>query len=100
MSPNPCVTDDDVTRLTEKLSQWAASSLSLQEQTLLAGVLELAGKMYEGTTSADGKRKLPLTRETVRDLNLWERLIETQGHSLWTCDRPPVFGEDVINPQA
>ena len=95
MSSYERITADDVASLTSKLTDWARSSLNPQEQTALAGVLELAGKMYEGTGR---KKTLPLSREAVRDLNVWERLIETQGHSLWTCDKPPIFREDVVNP--
>ncbi|WEX74764.1 hypothetical protein PYH37_000035 [Sinorhizobium numidicum] len=85
------LTHDDVKRLTERLSSWASTNLDEREQLLLAGVLELAGKMYEGTQSPSGKRTLPLKRESIRDLQVWDRLLETQGHSLWTCDKPPSF---------
>lgn len=37
------------------------------------------------------RRKLKLRRETVR--NLTEDLLSSQGHSLWTCDRPAMPGE-------
>jgi len=97
MSTVPQVTLADVDNLTKKLSEFA-STLNESERKVLAGALELAGKMYEGTGSPSPKKTLSLTRESVRDLNLWERLLETQGHSLWTCDRPPILGDDIINP--
>lgn len=37
------------------------------------------------------RRKLKLRRETVQ--NLTEDLLSSQGHSLWTCDRPAKPGE-------
>jgi hypothetical protein len=71
--------------------------LNEKEKSLLAGVFELAGKMYEGThPPSSEKRKLSLTRETVRELHVWERLIETQGYSLWTCDRPNPFDQVIL----
>ena len=92
------ITSADVDNLTKKLSEFAAT-LGEKEQLVLMGVLELAGKMYEGTaTKSAPKRKLPLVRETIRDLNVWDRLLETQGWSLWTCDKPQLPGEQVINP--
>jgi hypothetical protein len=93
------ITSADVDNLTKKLTEFAAT-LGEKEQTVLMGVLELAGKMYEGTgTRPATKRKLPLVRETIRELNVWNRLLETQGWSLWTCDKPPVLGDEVINPK-
>ena len=91
------VSTADIDSLTKKLTEFA-STLSAKEANALAGVLELAGKMYEGTKPPVTKKKLPLTRETIRELHLWDRLLETQGHSLWTCDRPQIPGGDVINP--
>lgn len=92
------ITVADVDNLTKKLTEFAGT-LGEKEQTVLMGVLELAGKMYEGTgTAPASKRKLPLVRERIRELNVWDRLLETQGWSLWTCDRPSVPGEEVINP--
>ncbi|WP_326913000.1 hypothetical protein [Rhizobium johnstonii] len=85
------LTHEDVKRLTERLINWANSNLDDKEKRLLAGVLELAGKMYEGTQPRTGKKTLPLKRESIRDLQVWDRLLETQGHSLWTCDKPPSF---------
>ena len=112
----------DVDRLVAKLSHFA-EGLDPPERRALAGLIELAGKMYEGTrapaaatgasaataaatSSAPGAAKavavapavLPLKREVLRELNVWNRLLETQGHSLWTCDRPIKPGEEVINP--
>ena len=93
------ITKGDVDNLTRKLTEFART-LDEKEQTVLIGVLELAGKMYEGTGARPQARPtLPLVRETIRELNVWDRLIETQGHSLWTCDKPPVLGEEVINPR-
>jgi hypothetical protein len=93
------ITATDVDNLTRKLHEFA-QTLGEKEQRVLLGVLELAGKMYEGTGAGPARKPtLPLVRETIRELNVWDRLIETQGHSLWTCDKPPVLGEDVINPQ-
>jgi hypothetical protein len=95
---NEKITRADVDGLTRKLSEFA-ETLSDKEKKTLSGVLELAGKMYEGTGSKVTPRKLSLEREVVRDLNVWDRLIETQGHSLWTCPRPPDLGDEVIiNP--
>jgi hypothetical protein len=94
------ITSSDIRNLTKKLTEFAAT-LSENEQHVLMGVLELAGKMYEGTGAKPApKRQLPLVRERIRELNVWDRLIETQGWSLWTCDRPPILGDDVIiNPK-
>jgi hypothetical protein len=92
------ISPSDVESLTKKLTEFS-STLSEKEQTVLMGVLELAGKMYEGMDVTPGtKRKLPLVRESIRELNVWHRLLETQGWSLWTCDRPQRPGEEVINP--
>jgi hypothetical protein len=92
------ITSVDVDNLTKKLTEFAGT-LGEKEKTILMGVLELAGKMYEGTGARPAtKRKLPLVRETIRELNVWDRLIETQGWSLWTCPASPV-GDEVINPQ-
>jgi hypothetical protein len=92
------ITSSDVENLTKKLSEFA-TTLDQKEQVVLMGVLEMAGKMYEGTgTRPPTKKTLPLVRETIRDLHVWDRLLETQGHSLWTCDRPQKPGEEVINP--
>jgi len=74
------ITPADVDSLTRKLSEFAAT-LGEKEQRVLQGVLELAGKMYEGTAprpAASTKQTLPLVRETIRDLNVWNRLLETQ----------------------
>jgi hypothetical protein len=93
------ITAADIDSLTKKLADFAAT-LGDKEQFVLMGVLELAGKMYEGTAGKGAPKKtLPLVRETIRELNVWDRLIETQGWSLWTCDRPPRPGDDVINPK-
>src|SRR5918992_243389 len=90
------ITSSDVDNLTKKLTEFSAT-LSEKEQTVLMGVLELAGKMYEGMgVTPTTKKKLPLKRETIRELNVWDRLLETQGWSLWTCDRPLDPGEDVV----
>lgn len=98
MLPDPDkISRADVDSLTRKLSEFAGT-LNEKEKTALSGVLELAGKMYEGTDTKAGRKKLTLEREVVRDLNVWDRLIETQGWSLWTCDRPAIPGEEVINP--
>lgn len=97
--PDDAISDADIDSLSAKLGEFA-SGLDEKEQFILKGLLELAGKMYEGTSPKfTMKKTLPLVRETIRELNVWDRLLETQGHSLWTCDRPPVLGEDVINPQ-
>lgn len=96
----------DIDRLATKLSRFA-EELDPPEQRALAGLIELAGKMYEGTgavaestapTAVTSPAILPLKREILRELNVWKRLLETQGHSLWTCDRPVRPGEEVINP--
>lgn len=93
------ITSADVDNLTSKLTEFAAT-LGEKEQTVLMGVLELAGKMYEGTgTRPSTKKKLSLVRETIRELNVWDRMIESQGWSLWTCDKPAVLGDEVINPK-
>ena len=89
----------DVDRLVAKLSRFA-EDLEPGEQRALAGLIELAGKMYEGTgASQPVAAVLPLKREILRELNVWNRLLETQGHSLWTCERPIRPGDEVINPQ-
>lgn len=94
------ITSSDVDNVKKKLTEFSAT-LSEKEQTVLMGVLELAGKMYEGTGVTPGtKRKLPLVREKIRELNVWDRLLETRGWSLWTCDLLPDPGEEVvINPK-
>jgi hypothetical protein len=93
------ITSADVDNLTKKLTEFS-TTLNEKEQKALMGVLELAGKMYEGTgTRPATKRKLPLVRETIRNLNVWDRLLETQGWSLWTCDKPVLPGEEVTNPE-
>jgi hypothetical protein len=93
------ITSSDVDNVKKKLTEFSAT-LNEKEQTVLMGVLELAGKMYEGMgVTPATKRKLPLVRETIRELNVWDRLLESQGWSLWTCDRPQMPGEEIIDPE-
>ena len=93
------ITSDDLDALTKKLSEFAAT-LSEKEQHVLMGVLELAGKMSEGTNpTRTAKKTLTLERENIRELNIWQRLLETQEISLWTCNQPDKPGGPVINPR-
>jgi hypothetical protein len=91
------ITAADIDHVTKKLYEFA-TVLNDKEKKILLGVLELASKWPEGMVSQKvGKKTLPLVRETIRDLKIWDRLLETQGHSLWTCNGLPAPREG-INP--
>jgi hypothetical protein len=93
------ITSEDLDALTKKLSEFAAT-LGEKEQHVLMGVLELAGKASEDTSQTrTPKKTLNLRRENIRELNVWQRLLETQEISLWTCNRPDKPGDPVINPR-
>lgn len=45
------------------------------------------------------KKKLVLEKQTLRNLNIWDKLLSVEAHSLWTCNGKPVIpGQEVINP--
>jgi hypothetical protein len=91
------ITPGDIDHLTKKLYEFA-EVLDDKEKKILMGVLELASKWPEGMVSQKmGKKTLPLVRETIRDLKIWDRLLETQAYSLWTCNGLPAKREG-INP--
>ncbi|QBY55260.1 hypothetical protein [Cupriavidus oxalaticus] len=100
------VTQVDVNALAEKLNELGAK-LDEKEATVLLGILSLAEKSLGTQTVPDPagsqpdqakKRKLTLERETIRNLNVWERLLAPRSESLWTCPGLPDPGADVINP--
>ncbi|WP_426191488.1 hypothetical protein [Massilia sp. DWR3-1-1] len=80
--------------------------LTEEETTVLVGVLSLAehalappGHPAHGTPAASAapaaevagvpKKRLLLERETIRSLNVWDRLLQVEAHSLWTCNGAP-----------
>jgi hypothetical protein len=100
------VTQADVDALAAKLNE-LGTKLNDKEATVLMGVLSLADKSLGAKTAPDAcageageakKKKLVLERETIRNLNVWERLLATQGHSLWTCNGLPDPLGPIVNP--
>jgi hypothetical protein len=91
------ITPPEIDNLTKKLEEFGAT-LNDKENTILMGILELAGKsLLDVDGNQTAKKKLTLVRENIRDLNVWDLLLDVRAHSLWAC--PDLeLGEDVINP--
>jgi hypothetical protein len=102
------VSQTDVQQLADKLNA-LRDHLTEEETTVLVGVLSLAehslappgqpassapaASAASSAPAAEGasvaKKRLVLERETIRSLNVWDRLLQIEAHSLWTCNGAP-----------